>query len=99
LLLGAKNLFVAVYCNETLWNVTLSLPDHSGLMLAASKRLVPRDNPSILIRDLPWIVSAGCQRRKPVLAHRFRWLDLVAHAIDFQDWHFLAVDELQFIVN
>jgi hypothetical protein len=52
----------AVYTNETLWNVTLGLPDHSGLMVAASKRLVPRDDTLIdnLIRDLPWIVSAGC---------------------------------------
>jgi hypothetical protein len=48
--------------HETLCNVTLGLPDHSGLMLAASKRFMPRDNHLIdnLIRDLPWIISAVC---------------------------------------
>jgi hypothetical protein len=42
-------------------------------MLAASKRLVPRDNPLIdnLIRDLPWIISAVCPTLQTGLAPGF----------------------------
>src|SRR5262249_43554760 len=62
------------------------------------------DNPSILIRDLPWIVSAGCPTLQT--AHALRRFakpsNLMAHAPHFLDGSRLAFRpfvELQFLVN